>query len=151
MKNRKPMMMVLFALLLVPGMAFAAESVCTVNPPQNNGSGMWSQLIEWTGSGSDGNFTQCNLGYNVNGILAWVETDPGSPAPTLAYDITLTDSLGLASTVSDCDNATTVFTKPTASGTAQMVPVWGGLKLDIANNSQAAAKGKIRLYWFGKD
>lgn len=109
---------------------------------------MWSQLIEWTGSGSDGNFTQCAIGYPVNGILTWVETDPGSTVPTKAYDITLTDDLGLSITVGDCDNATSAIVKPTASGTAQAVPVWGGLKLDIANNTQAAATGKIRLFWF---
>ncbi len=149
MKTRKPMLwLVLIALLLAPGMAFAAASVCTVHAPQNNGAGMWSQLIEWTGASTNGAFTQCVLGYPVNGVLAWVETDPGSTAPTDDYDITLTDDLGLALTVSDCDNATSAIAKPTVSGSAQAVPVWGGLKLDIANNSVASASGKIRLFWF---
>lgn len=136
------------ALLLTPVTVFATASVCTVGDPQANGHGMWSQLIEWTGASTNGSFTQCALGYAINGVLAWVETDPGSPAPTNEYDITLTDDLGLALTVSDCSNSTSAIKRPTASGTAQAVPVWGGLKLDIANNSEASAKGKIRLIWF---
>jgi hypothetical protein len=50
-------------------------------------------------------------------------------------------------TVSNCDNTTSAIVKPTASGTAQVVPIVGGLKLDIANNAVASAKGKIRLHW----
>jgi hypothetical protein len=67
MKTRKPMLwLALIALLLAPGMAFAADSVCTVHAPQSNGAGMWSQLIEWTAKSTDGSFAQCSLGYPVN-------------------------------------------------------------------------------------
>ena len=148
---RKPMILVLFALLLVPGMAFAAASVCTVDAPQSNGAGLWSQKVTWTASGSDGNFTQCNLSYAIDGLFAYVETDPGSPAPTAAYDLTFTDDMGLTYTVSDRSDTATEQTKPSLSGTAGVYPVWGRLRLDIANNSQAAATGTIRLFWFGKE
>jgi len=152
MKTRKPMLwLALIALLLAPGMAFAADSVCTVHAPQSNGGGMWSQTIDWTAKSTDGSFAQCSLGYPVNGILAWVETDPGGTAPTADYDITLTDERGLAITVSDRSATATEVAKPTVSGTAQMVPVWGGLKLDIANNAVHSATGKIVLYWFGME
>lgn len=124
---------------------------CTPNQPESNGAGMWSQLVSWTASSVDGNFTQCSLIYPINGILTWVETDPGSTAPTASYDVTLTDALGLSITVSDRSATATEFTKPTASGSAQAVPVWGRLLLDISNNSEASATGRIRLYWFGKD
>jgi hypothetical protein len=134
-------------MLLVPGLALGAASVCTVDAPQSNGDGMFSQLIQWTGSTVNGSFTQCDLTYPVNGVLYYVETDPGTPAPTDNYDITFTDDMGLLITVPNCDNATTEVVKPTATGTAQTVPVWGRLLLDIANNSVASAKGKIRLFW----
>lgn len=138
------------AIILTSNHCLAAMT-CTPNPPESNGSGMWSQLISWTASSVDGNFTQCDLIYPVNGILAWVETDPGSTQPTASYDITLTDALGLSITVSDRSATATEFVKPTASGSAQTVPVWGKLLLDISNNSAASATGRIRLYWFGKD
>lgn len=148
--KRKWMSLVLIALLLVPSMVFAAASSCKVDAPENNGAGLWSQKIVWTGSGSDGNFTQCNLTYAMNGLFAYVETDPGTPAPTAAYDLTFTDAMGLTYTVSDRSTSATEQTKPSLGGTASMYPVWGRLLLDISGNSEAGATGTIRLFWFGR-
>lgn len=143
-------MLAIVALVIVfPVIAFGTDSVCTVEPPQQLGA-LYVLRIDWTAASTDGSFTQCPLGYAIDGILTFVETDPGTPAPTNAYDITFTDDLGLAMTVSDCSNATTAMVKPTVSGTAQAVPVSGGLKLDIANNSVNSAKGVIRLFYFGR-
>ncbi len=144
---RNKLLVVLMAVMLYPALVYGAASVCTVDSPQSNGFGQFSMLIQWTANSTNGGFTQCSLGWPIDGTLLYVETDPGSTAPTNAYDITLTDELGLAMTVSNCDNATTATVKPTVSGSAQQVPVWGNLLLDIANNSVNSATGKIRLFW----
>jgi len=133
--------------LLYSGIAWPAQ-VCSPETPQQHGN-MFVQKVSWTAA-ADGSFTGCDLLYPVNGILAWIETSPGSPTPTASYYPIFTTSSGLAISTSARSASTQEVTKPTASGTTQMVGVSGKMTMSLSGNSANGAKGTVWLYWFGE-
>jgi hypothetical protein len=147
MKTLK-IVLTVWVVLLIPAFCWAGSTICTADPPQQWGS-MFVQRVAWTASSVDGNFTNCDLTYSVNGILAWVETIPGSPSPTASYYPVLTTATGLQITTAARSATAKEITKPTVSGSVQMTPVKGKLLLSLSGNSATSAKGVLNLYWFG--
>lgn len=104
--------------------------------------------FSWTADSGDGSVPS-TASMNIQGYVILVVTDPGTPAPTDNYDITLTDENGvdvMGGTLANRD----------ASNTEQAVPkignVYGGrwvsgtVTLNISNNSVGGAKGIVKVY-----
>lgn len=102
--------------------------------------------IDWT-SHTDGTVTQA-LGKSYSGILERVVFNPGSPAPTTLYDVTLTDDQGfdvLGGQGADLSATATTSVKPgipfkdgTTTSVAPIV-IDDTLTLNITN----AGSGKV--------
>ncbi|MDI6796117.1 MAG: hypothetical protein QMD09_04195 [Desulfatibacillaceae bacterium] len=89
----------------------------------------------------------------VNGIVLKVRTAPGAGAysPTDAYDITLTDDVGLdimGGALANRSATAVEWETPLASDGSSLVeaPVQGPLHINIASNSTPAATVTLRLY-----
>lgn len=99
--------------------------------------------IAWTSS-SGGAYTEA---FTIIGVILRVVFDPGSPAPTDNYDVTLTDAHGyeILSTVgADRDTANTEGDTPT-NAAGFPIAVGGELTLTIANAGNAA-QGVVTIY-----
>lgn len=114
--------------------------------------------IDWTGDAANGSVPDTPLSGSVMGaitdhFLYTVTTDPGSPAPTDNYDVTLVDGAGfdiLGGSGADRDAANSERALPKV-GTDRHYPlVHGALTFKLANNSVASAKGRVVLV-FVKD
>lgn len=70
-----------------------ASSV-TETPPTYCTVGINKLILDVTFD-TDGSFTSTALTHKIDGFLLALETNPGSPAPTDNYDITLIDEEGL--------------------------------------------------------
>jgi len=104
--------------------------------------------IAWVGDAGDGSVPATTL-EKVRGMLVRLVTNPGTPAPTDDYDITLVDRDGLD--VLDGAGAN----RDTANSEEEPISMTGGiprvldgedLTLNISGNTQAGAQGVIRLF-----
>lgn len=105
--------------------------------------------VSWTADDADGSIP--SLSIPLSGWLVKVVTNPGSPAPTAAYDITLGDpsdaSLDvLEGALADRDASTTEQVYPVATSAATPHFLAGTYTLAISGNSVNSATGELVLY-----
>ena len=87
-------------------------------------------------------------GSNV-GCITFVETNPGSPAPTDDYDITLVDQYGLdvmGGELADRDTADTEQAAPKVDGTFMCRTLAAAFTLNVTGNSVNSAVGTVIVY-----
>lgn len=90
-------------------------------------------------------------GRNV-GCIAFVETDPGSTAPTDNYDITLTDQYGLdimGGSLANRDTTDTEQAAPLIGSFAGCRTVTSAFTINISGNSVNSATGTVIVYIVG--
>jgi hypothetical protein len=85
---------------------------------------------------------------NINGIIYLIETDPGTPAPTAAYDLTLLNDNGIDVMGGNLANRSATLTERASPLRYQAQPVKGKLTLTLANNSEINAAFKVRIWFF---
>jgi len=88
--------------------------------------------------------------YNVNGLVYMVETDPGSPAPTDNYDLTLTNENGIdimGGALANRDTSNTERAFPLVGTSDAVVPNKGKLTLGVTGNEVANATFKVRIFY----
>jgi len=105
--------------------------------------------LKWTAE-ADGSFIAVWTSWAVNGIVIGVKTNPGTPAPTNLYDITLIDLDGIdimGGALANRSSANTEFAAPLAGSDFWMIPVPGPLQLNIVNNIVNGAEGVVKIYY----
>ncbi len=145
---------ILFALaliLLLPMLSWAVDpSVVTVtytNVNEEVSTITWA----WTAQSDNGAVTSTAC-TSFKGWVFMATTDPGSPAPQAAYDITLSDSDGV-----DIFNAE--LTNRSASDSEQAIPktgsayygarfINGALTMALSGNNVGGAKGALKIYYY---
>lgn len=137
---------VLLAVLLLPSWALAASSV--TSDIGHAGDKVDVMTFDWTAD-TDGSVTSTASDDAARGYVFLVITDPGSPAPTDNYDITLTDSYGVdvvGGVLADRDTANSEQVAPSVGSVYGSRFVHGELTLNISNNSVNGAQGKVIIY-----
>jgi hypothetical protein len=106
--------------------------------------------ISWTGDATNGSVPSTRLIRNgpdlanTDGYYIYrVETDPGTPAPSAAYDIVINNGAGLDIMAGGLENrsATDAEVVPAAS-----IPINGTLTFALSNNVVAGARGTVAIY-----
>lgn len=139
----KVLSMILVLILICTGTAAFGASILTqtrTSPTYN----VEKWTLSWTAH-TDGSFTSTASTWNVDGYILLVVTDPGSPAPTDNYGITLTDSDGIdvmGGALANRDTSTTEEAIP--SNGARFVS--GKITIAISSNAVNGAKGIIYIY-----
>jgi hypothetical protein len=141
-----------FVLLIVLFFAFGAYAVGTLTFTRSTSNAPYRQLeFNWTSTA--GGAVSGILSTNINGKIVAVITDPGSPAPTDNYDVTMIDANGFDVLMGRGIDRDTVNTErvcpgqPITDGTTlgiTNVIVHGTLELRIAN-AGSATQGKVIL------
>jgi len=109
-------------------------------------------IVDWVSDSAAGTVS-AESDKPIHGTIARITTDPGSPAPSADYDITLLDedSVDVAlGTLANRHTTTTQTVYPTVAGSAGTTEVQGGvvngrLTLTIANAGNSK-KGKVTIY-----
>jgi hypothetical protein len=133
------------ALIILVGLAsqvFAASSAIVTR--EHIGSDIEIVKIVWT-TAANGSFTSVTFG--VSGCLFYAITDPGTPAPTDNYDITVTNSEGIDIATSQLLDRDTANSEDVKFTTVKCVN--GDLTYAISNNSVDSATGVTKLF-FGR-
>jgi hypothetical protein len=102
----------------------------------------------WVGDAADGTVPPKAV-RAFSGVVIRVVTDPGTPAPTTLYDITLTDSNGIDVLGGAGANRSATVTEqcfPTVATVPWECPVAGALTLTITGNSVVSAQGSVVIY-----
>lgn len=142
-------------IMLLPLIAWGAGSV-TVTTENILGQDIRLIKFAWTGDSSDGSVPATTLttaqSQFVQGYyLCGAETDPGSPSPTAAYDITITDSGGndlMGGVLADRSASATEYAVP-----ALNTSVYGcrfvvtPLLFTLTGNSVNSAAGTCTLFF----
>lgn len=144
---------------IFPSFAFAAAGTWGTPVPSNVASGSafktWS--ITFTASADNATIpnyttTATDQAFMKGYWLFYVETDPGSAAPTDDYDITITNAAGrdiMGGALSDRGNATTEVAFAIDAGlTKHSPPIDGALTIAVSNNSVNSAKSTIKFFLF---
>ena len=132
--------------LLLASTALAAGT-CTVSTKVGQGAG---RITTWTWTAhTDGSLTACpttDIASNQIGVVAFLETDPGSPAPDV-YDVAITDANSAPVTGTQTNRSATVTERvaPTVVGW-----FYGPLTFTMTNQATNAAQGVVRVYWEAK-
>lgn len=149
---------ILLLLLLLAPLAHAVEITtstltCTTGSCQlvttTGITGLSTYSFNWT-SGSDGRMV-LTIGISLYGEIARVTTDPGSPAPTDNYDITMNDENGFDTLCGKGANRDTINTESVipllGDGTTVDHTVYVNSRLlpDISNAGSAKV-GKLIIY-----
>lgn len=87
-------LLVVFALLLTSGVAFAAGTVTLTTTDNVMGQDVVVYTYTLTADAADGSFP-ATVSRPIDGWIIRVETNPGSTAPTALWDLTLVDVDGL--------------------------------------------------------
>ena len=103
---------------------------------------------------TDGTFTSTALEQEFSGEILQIETDPGSPAPTDDYDITLTDEssydvlqgLGTNRDTTTSEGRAIIFSSTSVHPVVHRTDT---LTLAIANQSVSGAVITIKIYYRG--
>ncbi len=127
--------------------AFAASQMTIV--PSDLGAPIHGRkvLVTWVGA-SDGTFTASSI--TLSGLVVKVVTNPGSPAPTAAYDVTCGDPSDatldvFGGALINRHTTTTEQAYPVITGAT--VPIYvSSCTLQITNNSVDSATGTIEFY-----
>lgn len=102
----------------------------------------------WTADVSDGS-VPAQASPVINGDVILVVTNPGTPAPTDNYDVTLTDEDGvdvMGGALADRDQSNSEQAKPIINSEAVDRFVDGTLTLSISNNSVNSAQGVVKVW-----
>ena len=113
--------------------------------------------VNWTADAADGSVPDTDLieaiesGFELYGWIEKVVTNPGTPAPTDDYDVTLEDPEGvdvLGGAGEDRDASDSEQFVPLVGGVR--VPAWLGepatLTFKLAGNSVNSAQGRVVIY-----
>lgn len=120
------------------------------------GQGRYIDLLtySWTGDASNGSVPATESQWPIDGYIIMVVTNPGSPAPTDNYDITLTDTDGvdtMGGELTDRDTVNSEQAVPKIGSVYGTRWVSGKITLNITNQSVAGAKGVVKVYiWPGR-
>jgi hypothetical protein len=147
MKIRNIILSTIFAFCLAVS-GFAAGSV-TQTSKMNYGSTMGYINLAWTGDAADGTVPSTLLTdiENFYGFyLVEVETTPGSPAPTAAYDIVVNDSNSRDLMAGGLANRSATLSE-VAHASAISPAIYNPITVVLSNNAVHSAKGTIRLYF----
>jgi len=93
---------------------------------------------------SDGTLSNIISGWNIDGILYEVETDPGSPAPQANYDLTLVTG-GIDVMGGNLANRHTTTTERVRPAVAEPT-IMGPLTLTTTGNNVNGAQFVVRIY-----
>lgn len=147
-------MFIIAALLMIPVYTWAASSCTQTYTTADKDPKLRYVDFAWTAH-TDGSFTSVASTQDIDGYIVSVITDPGTPAPTDDYDITLTNELGydvMGGTLANRDTSTTenaiskIYTG--GSDTIYGSPLnIGTLTLNISNNSVNGAQGVVRVIY----
>jgi hypothetical protein len=155
---RKSLLFIL-ALLLVPTMALAVGSWAAPVPVGDPTSPIKTITFTWIGDSAAGTvpayvIPAASLAFMKNYYIYVVETDPGTPAPTTLYDITITnagarDVLGGAGADRSATLQEVVLPKFDATNNLY-VPLDGtALTINVAATTVNSATAYIKL-WLAK-
>ena len=107
---------------------------------------VWSLTITWTADSSDATVPETEIpDQEISGHVMHATTDPGSPAPTDGYGITLKDADGsdvFGGSLSGRDTADTETAEP-------LIPYRyfsGALTFALTGNSVNSATGTLKVY-----
>ena len=108
-------------------------------------------VINWTAE-ANGTFIAAETN-TINGTVGWVETKPGTTAPTTLYDITLKNNDAydvMGGKLADRSATLTEGVAPYDPVNDLFVnyPVRGPLTIAITNNSVASATGTITIFYW---
>lgn len=118
--------------------------------------GRFYYKIEWTADAADGSVPNTALiepdggGSNINAFVVLAVTDPGTPAPTASYDVTLEDAAGvdiMGGALTDRSATLSEQAMPLISGSPVPRLVKGPLTFKLANNSVNSAQGVCYVYF----
>lgn len=157
MKRLLGVFLILWVLLWSTGVM--AASTCTQGLKCFGSGELCVLTMTWVAH-TDGSFTAVNVSAThlatlENHMLFLMRTDPGTTAPTAAYDITLTDAHGdiLGGMGANRSATLTESVVPKIDGTNNL---WGtapwrtSLQLGITGNSTNGGNGVIE-FWFVKE
>jgi len=112
-------------------------------------SDMWLWQMDWTADASDGSVPSTTSKVAFDHYVIIVITNPGSPAPTDNYDITLTDSDGIdvmGGELIDRDKSSSEQALPKIGNVYGTRWVNGTLTMNLTNNSVNSATGTIKVF-----
>jgi hypothetical protein len=146
--------LLVMAMLAVMAPMLHAEGSVTQSIAVNRDRSMAFVTLTVTGDATNGRVPATTLSDEICGqiyghFLYMIVTDPGSPAPTDNYDITITNAIGLdvlGGAGENRDTANTERARPKVGSTDTSIPIDGALTLNVTNNSVASAKIVIKLY-----
>jgi len=128
-------------------MAGASTTVSTIisqvsSPPQ-----IQCFKISWLADDSDGSVLPASL-PNFDGKILLVVVDPGSPAPTANYNITLKDGTGLDVMHGALQNRSDTVTEYARCSVVEPMdrPVAGAVGFALTGNSVNSAVGAVYVY-----
>jgi hypothetical protein len=124
---------------------YAADSTVTETMTWR-GNDMFIISLDWIAA-TDGTFTSYVLKSPTPGCLFYVITNPGSPAPTDNYDITVLNSDGIDMAGGQLVDRDTANSEDVKLATVRCS--YDTVTVTISNNSEALAAGTIRLF-FGR-
>ena len=125
-----------------------AGSVLVSRDQTNDSDWRYKITVSWVGDSADGSVPNKSLG-TVNGYVSVLTTNPGTPAPTDNYDITLLDSNGVdiaGGALADRDTAVSEAVLPVLSNTRVPRLVIDELTFTLSGNSAAGAQGTLVIY-----
>ncbi len=101
---------------------------------------------DWTADAADGSIPDTGLG-TIAGTLLRLMTNPGTPAPTAAYDVVIEDEDGFDVLGGlGANRSATITEEGEIKGTTYRRIVGSALTLKISGNIVNGAKGIVRLY-----
>lgn len=153
----KRIALILLALVLSPGLVFAAGTWSAPTPLiVTNGSAFKTWSITVTAASDNAtitNYTTTTTDQNfMKGYwLYYVETDPGSTGPTASYDIAINSASGfdiMAGALADRSATVTERAFASLSDIKHSPPIDGPLTIAITNNLATSASVTIKFWLF---
>lgn len=141
--------LILTMFLVLPIQSWGAGTVTqSLSHSAENFKGL---VFSWTADASNGSVPATTSNLRIDGYIIKVITNPGSPAPTDNYDITLTNTDGADVVHGELLNRDTANTEEIVPIPADNVTVYGGspvigtITLNISNNSVNSATGTVTV------
>jgi len=124
---------------------------------ENNKEHIDEWLISWVADDTNGSVPDAEIALSgalehdkpINGWVFMAETNPGSPAPTANYDITIKNAAGadiFGGELADRSGSVTERVLPKIGSAYDKAWVSGILTFTLANNSVNSAAGTATLY-----
>ncbi len=142
-------LLIIIALLLIPLTVFAAGSSVTESSWTTVSKNVVSFTWTWVGDDGNGTVPATASLSNIDGFVFLVITNPGTPAPTDDYNITLVDEdgvdvMGGKLLLRDTANSEQAIPK-VGSGLGSRL-VSGTLTLTITSNTDVDATGTVTVF-----